>query len=285
MNHFLAALILVVAGFVGTVCAGEPQANGEIRIVLLGDSTVCDYPHPPADKPDMTGWGQVLGEFFNDRVVVLNHAAGGRSSKSFLREGRWSRALLDKPDYVFIQFGHNDCPGKGDRTTDPAGDFRDYLRQYVEQTRAAGGKPVLITPVARRTFVNGKLIDILQPYADAMKFVGAQQHVPVIDLHAASSALYRCRGDAGTADLSASAGDRTHFSRKGALTMAGLVVAQLPAALPELAMQLQPEFQTSHDHPSCCQRLPADQASTGTSRRWRRRCDSVLNRSRHFRSR
>ena len=109
-----------------------------IRIVVIGDSTVASYPKPPKDRPDLTGWGQVFGEYFGPNVKVLNHAKSGRSSKSFQKEGLWKKALEEKPDYVFIQFGHNDCPGKGDRTTDPKTDFRDYLRKYIEDSRKAG---------------------------------------------------------------------------------------------------------------------------------------------------
>ena len=118
---------------------------------------------------------------------------------------------------MFIQFGHNDCHTKdGKPVVDPDTDFQDYLRQYIDQSRAAGAKPILVTPVARRTFVGGKIHTTLQPYADAMLKVGKEKGVPVIDLHAASMALFNRLGDEGSADLTASASDRTHFSRKGA---------------------------------------------------------------------
>jgi lysophospholipase L1-like esterase len=188
----------------------------------------------------MTGWGQVFQSFFNDQVKVFNHAAGGRSSKSFIREGRWQKALADKPDFVFIQFGHNDCPGKGDRTTDPATDYRDFLRQYIRESRAAGATPVLVTPVARRTFQDDVLTDILAPYAQAMQIVGKENDVAVIPLHQMSSDLYRKLGDAGSAHLTASPEDRTHFSRKGALTMVRLVIGEIPSLLPELSPFLKP---------------------------------------------
>ena len=103
-----------------------------IKIALIGDSTVASYPKPPADRPSLTGWGQVFGLYFHESVEIRNHAVSGRSSKSFLAEGRWEPVLAEKPDYVFIQFGHNDQPGKGDRTTDPGGDFQDNLRKYID---------------------------------------------------------------------------------------------------------------------------------------------------------
>ena len=227
----LIALVLLLPSL---AVASHANAEKPIRIVLVGDSTVASYDKPPVDRPDLTGWGQVFGGFFDDRVTVLNHAQSGASSKSFIREKRWAKALAAKPDYVFIQFGHNDCPGKGDRSTDPNTDFQDYLRQYIDEARAAGAKPILVTPVARRTFKDGKIVTGLQPYADAMLKVGKDRGTPVIDLHTAAMRLFDRLGDAGSADLTASANDRTHFSHKGAEAMARLVVEALPQAAPEL---------------------------------------------------
>lgn len=228
----------LLAGLVCVPLIADDNAPKPIRIALIGDSTMASYAKPPADRPDLTGWGQVFGESFDGSVTTLNHAASGRSSKSFLSEGRWEPVLAEKPDYVFIQFGHNDQPGKGDRATDPQGDFQDNLRRYVREARAAGVKPVLVTPVARRTFANGKATTTLTPYADATLQVGKELEVPVVDLHAASFKLFASLGDDGSADLTASASDRTHFSRKGGLAIAGMVAAALPDAVPELAKRL-----------------------------------------------
>jgi lysophospholipase L1-like esterase len=209
-----------------------------IHIALIGDSTVASYEKPPADRPDLTGWGQVFGEYFDDRVEVLNFALSGRSSKSFLAENRWQPVLDAHPDIVFIQFGHNDQPGKGDRSTDPDGDFQDNLARYIDESRAAKAVPVLVTPVARRTFSDGKLTTTLTPYADAMKQVGREKNVPLIDLHDASFGMYERLGDAASADLTASESDRTHFSRKGGLAMARLVARAVPQRVPQLASHL-----------------------------------------------
>ncbi|MCA9073088.1 MAG: hypothetical protein KDA84_29400, partial [Planctomycetaceae bacterium] len=133
---------------------------------------------------------------------------------------------------------HNDCPGKGDRYTDPKTDFRDYLRSYIEESREIGAKPILVTPMTRRQFQNGEIRTILRPYAEAMLAVGKEKQVPVIDLHKASVKLFNDLGDAGSADLSPSKTDRTHFSRKGALAIAKLVIQQLPQAAPQLATHL-----------------------------------------------
>ncbi len=230
--------LIAVIGRNADLSAQKSEANDRVRIALIGDSTVASYPNPPKDRPDLTGWGQVFGEFFTDRVEVQNFALSGRSSKSFLRENRWQPVLDAKPDYVFIQFGHNDQPGKGDRTTDPEGDFRDNLRLYISDARSVGATPVLVTPVARRVFENDRPVTTLQPWADGMFAVGKETDTPVIDLHAASFSLYEKLGDAGSADFNPAASDRTHFSRKGAREMAALVATELRRKLPAMAALL-----------------------------------------------
>ena len=211
----------------------EAARSANPVIVIVGDSTVADYPAAST----MRGWGQMLGEFLTDGVKVVNLAAGGRSSKSFIREGRWKAALAKKPDFVLIQFGHNDCPGKGDRATKARGDYMDYIRQYVRESRGIGATPVLITPMTRRRFAaDGKTIrTILRPYADAMLTVAREEKVACVDLHARSVALYESLGDAGSAELGNEGRGRSHFSPKGARKMAELIIQDLPAAEPKLA--------------------------------------------------
>lgn len=131
--------------FCHAAIAVERPIAEPVRIALIGDSTVASYDKPPADRPTLTGWGQVFGEFFDDSVEISNFALSGRSSKSFLREGHWPKPLAAKPDYVFIQFGHNDEPGKGDRSTDPTGDYQELLgmvRAAAPQTRLGLMLPV-----------------------------------------------------------------------------------------------------------------------------------------------
>jgi lysophospholipase L1-like esterase len=204
----------------------------KIRIALVGDSTMASYPNPPKDRPDLHGWGQVFGAHLTDRAEILNRAMSGRSTKSFVAEKRWAKVLDEKPDFVFIQFGHND---QKDKDLAPEGGYRDYLIRYIDEAKKAGIKPVLVTPVARRTFdANGQPTSTLGPYADAVKKVGKEKGVPVIDLHQLSFDLYGKLGDKGSAEFSPSAADRTHFSGKGARAIAELVAGQLPEAVPEL---------------------------------------------------
>lgn len=207
-----------------------------LRVVIIGDSTVCEYPATNACR----GWGQFIQGYFSDTVRVINLARSGRSTKTFIKEGLWAKALAEKPDLVLIQFGHNDShdPAKPEATA-AATDYRDYLRRYLAESRAAGAKPVLVTPMYRRTFDDaGKLTDILQPYADAMKAVAAETGTPLIDLHAASGKLFAELGPDRSAAFANATGDRTHFNEAGARAMAKLVMAELPQQVPELKPRL-----------------------------------------------
>ncbi len=208
------------------------EALKAIRIVIVGDSTVASFP----EERQVWGWGQMVSERLQPEAVVFNHAQSGRSSKSFIDEGRWKTALADKPDYVLIQFGHNDQKQQDPkRYTDPATTYREHLQRYIADARQQGAQPVLVTSVARRIFdAQGKISTTLTPYADAMKVVAKAENVPLIDLHTSSLALFDNLGDAGSADLSCTADDRTHFSKKGARAIAGLVVEELRRVEPEL---------------------------------------------------
>src|SRR6266542_6490734 len=124
---------LSVAGF-----AAPP-----LRIVLVGDSTV----------NDAGGWGPGFRSSFNEDVEIINLAKNGRSSKNFRDEGLWAPATKYEPNFILIQFGHNDGPGKGaERETDPKTTFRENMARYVDEARAAGAQPVLLTSIVRRNF-------------------------------------------------------------------------------------------------------------------------------------
>ncbi|HEY3324231.1 MAG TPA: rhamnogalacturonan acetylesterase [Planctomycetota bacterium] len=225
-------LAIIVAVLTAPASAAQPAAdNKPLRIVILGDSTVCDY---AADSP-IRGWGQMLGEGFKKAVAIRNLAASGRSTKTFIKEGRLKKALEEPADFALIQFGHNDSHGQ-DRpeSTDAATDYKDFLRTYVDSFQKAGTKPILVTPMHRRTFTKGKLTEELRLYAEAMKAVAEEKKVPVVDLYALSGELFEKLGDEGSADLSCSSKDRTHFSEKGARAMAGLVLGELGKIEPRL---------------------------------------------------
>jgi lysophospholipase L1-like esterase len=235
MNHcsFLTIATLVISiSFSSASCVAD-AASSPLCVVIVGDSTVCNY---PATRPDR-GWGQFIEERFKDGAVkVINMAAAGRSTKTFIKEGRWQKALEEKPDYVLIQFGHNDshAPDKLE-STDAATDYKEYLRRYIDESRAIGATPILVTPMVRRTFdADGKLVDELQRYADAMKEVAAEKKVALIDLHASSKKLVEQLGPKASAEMANKKGDVTHFNEKGARTMADLVMSELLTAQPRL---------------------------------------------------
>ncbi|HTR43200.1 MAG TPA: rhamnogalacturonan acetylesterase [Pseudomonadales bacterium] len=237
-SHLSSTLILTVLSLAllpALRAADAPSVtnNVPIRLVIVGDSTVCNY----ASTNVTRGWGMYIQERFKDgSVKVINLAASGRSTKTFINEGRWQKALAEKPNYVLIQFGHNDShdPSKKE-ATDAATDYKEYLRRYVDDSRAIGATPILVTPMVRRTFdANGKLEDPLQRYADAMKQVGAEKNVAVIDLHESSKALIEQLGPEKCKELANKEGDSTHFNEKGARAMADLVIKGLPAASPQL---------------------------------------------------
>ena len=121
-------------------------------IFIIGDSTAANKDISGGKQE--RGWGMALQAYFDDHIIVDNHAVNGRSSKSFIDEGRWDKVLAKmKPgDYVIIQFGHNDEKPQPDRHTDPGSTFDYNLAKFVRETREQGGIPVLMSCVVRRNF-------------------------------------------------------------------------------------------------------------------------------------
>ncbi len=234
VRWFWLVVAILLLGCATTLQSGEPP----LRLAIIGDSTVCEYRPENACR----GWGQYIKDYFNDTVQVINLARSGRSTKTFIKEGLWAKTLEAKPDILLIQFGHNDshAPDKPE-STNAATDYRDYLRSYIDQARAAGATPILVTPVQRRTYTSkGKLDNSLLVYADSMKAVAAEKAVKVIDLNASSGRLYEQLGAAANDVVANAPKDRTHFNEKGARLMAHLVMQELPQAEPRLAERLSP---------------------------------------------
>lgn len=153
------------------------------KIILVGDSTMAVQ----------SGWGPAFcANHVSSPLVCVNLARGGRSTFSFRAEGSWDLTLKEiksggyTETYVLIQFGHNDQPGKPGRSTDLKTEFSANLARYVDEARAAGAIPVLLTPLTRRGFKNGVLEDGLGPWAEATKSVAAEKNVPLLDLYAFS---------------------------------------------------------------------------------------------------
>jgi lysophospholipase L1-like esterase len=222
--------------FLLSVISSYSQAP--MKVVLAGDSTVATVTQAPKDRPDLAGWGQMLGEFLPD-AKVINHARSGTSTLSFRTLGLWDRVLKEKGQWVLIQFGHNDQKEKDPaRFTDAKTSYRDNLRQFITEVRATGGKPVLITSVARRVYADGRMTSTLGPYVEAVQAVGKELNVPVIDLHRASFALFQQMGEKFCQLYAPSETDRTHFSHEGARMIARLVAEGLVREVPELRDQV-----------------------------------------------
>lgn len=162
----------------------------DVRIILVGDSTVAPR----------NGWGPGFCELMVKGSTCVNFAKNGRSSGSFRAEGLWDGVLRElsartkEKTYVLIQFGHNDQPGKPGRSTDLRTEFPANMRRYADEVRAAGATPVLITPLARRSFRKGKVTNDLAPWAEATRTVGRQAGIPVLDLNTESLAAVQKMG-------------------------------------------------------------------------------------------
>lgn len=213
-------------------------AQKKIKIYLVGDSTIAQK---AKNKYPETGWGVPFTWFFNENAQVDNRAQNGRSTQSFINEGRWGSILdsLKADDYVLIQFGHNDeVPTKKSATT-PA-QFQGNLKRYVNETRAKKANPILITPVARRKFDDqGKVVDTHKEYAQLVRNVARELNVPLIDLNEKSLSLLQNFGEEKSKLLFLQLAegqnpnypkgveDNTHFSELGARYMAEIVVQEL----------------------------------------------------------
>jgi len=226
-----------------TAASAETNSASTVRIALAGDSTVADY-LKPGDAH--RGWGQLFPEFVDtNRVTVQNFAVNGRSTKTFKKEGRWDKVLAFKPDYVFIQFGHNDSHAKErPEATDAKTDYTEYLREYVESARAHGAVPILVTPMHRGKWEKEghRLTQELLPYADAMRAVAREEKVPLVDLYALSEKAFEAMTDDELKTFFAlPETDRTHFNEKGARLLAGMVARETARVVPALQSVLRPD--------------------------------------------
>ncbi|MCD8216135.1 MAG: pectinesterase family protein [Clostridiales bacterium] len=292
---------IIVTGKTGVV---KQYDDSKTQIFLAGDSTVKTY----GITRSTGGWGEYLQEYFDsDEIEIVNKAEGGRSSRSFINQGRLDEILneISEGDYLFIQFGHNDCSdgdsylterycplgepdengiypvtaGKMSRTPDEllaldteymysglyyaydsGGTYKWYLKQYIDGARAKGAIPVLVTPVTRMYFgSDGKIYahhddstTANNAYVTAMKQLGEEEDVVVLDMFGATESYYNSIGENEASllhDVKADGKiDKTHHSKYGAFTIAGMVRELIDGSSLELkAYTKNPEEQISSD--------------------------------------
>jgi len=164
-----------------------------MTLYICGDSTAASY--KPEEAP-ITGWGQVLPEYLPG-VRVENRAMAGRSTKSFLSEGRLQKieTEIQPGDLLLIQFSHNDESDLVWRHTDPWTSFYHNLEIFVDTAILRGAKPVLMTPICRRMWRDGVLHESHEDYPDVIRTLAAQRNVPLIDMYAKSLQYVRELGD------------------------------------------------------------------------------------------
>lgn len=201
------------------------------RVWVCGDSTVTDQTAnlPYAPGTSYCGWGQMLPAYLPG-VCITNHAHSGLTTESFTSEGHWAivRPRLRAGDICLYQFGHND---QKLAHLQAYGGYTDRLRTYINETRAAGTVPVLVTPLARNSWKDATHYnDLLADFADAMRTLGKAENVPVLDLHAYALELVQQDG-LKTAKRWFYPGDYTHTNDFGAYKMAGFVAQALGTAL------------------------------------------------------
>ncbi len=234
----LAALILIAA-LPSLAHAAPPR-----QVFIAGDSTASAY---GPERAPREGWGQQLQGFLDPKAfVVRNHAQSGRSARSFVAEGWFDGMAKDvrKGDVLLIQFGHNDEKIEDPtRYNEPQRAFPEWLMRYVDLAREKGATPILVTPVARRKFDRGQLLDTHGVYAQAVRDLAQRERIGLIDLTTLSMDWLRAAGDEASKAYfmhvpAQDQQDDTHFQQRGAVMVACLVVAGWKRIDPSLAARV-----------------------------------------------
>lgn len=244
--YILCALLALQTAMVADVYARKGKKT---LVYVIGDSTVKNG-KGKGDRGQW-GWGSFVGEYFDEtKADVRNHAIGGRSSRTFITEGRWNAVLdsLGKGDYVLIQFGHNDggdiftgnrprASLKGVGTQDTTGivemsgktetvvTYGAYLRRYIHEAREKGAHPILCTLIPRNRWKDGKIMRD-DNHAVWARQVAREENVPCIDLNTLIADIYDEMGQEAVKVCFTEA-DWTHTSEKGARINARVVSEQI----------------------------------------------------------
>lgn len=247
----------------------EPVTTGITTVYLCGNSTVVDQEREP-----WASWGQMIPRFFDEKVAIANHAESGLSANTFIGGNRLKKIISQvKPgDYIFVEFGHNDQKQKGPGIG-AYYSFTYYMKQFIDEARAKGAVPVLVTPTRRRRFdEKGCTVNTHGDYPDAVRLMAAREHVALIELNEMTGKLYEALGvehskkafvhyPKGTfPGQDRELADNTHFNTFGAYEVAKCVIAGMKQVTPELAKHLKdaPMFNPSHpDDPNTFHWCPA----------------------------
>ncbi|WP_288131101.1 rhamnogalacturonan acetylesterase [Microbulbifer sp.] len=225
-------------GASSALAAEEAAERETTKVFMAGDSTMSikdikDYPE--------TGWGVPFAVFFEDGIEVDNRARNGRSTRTFIEEGRWAGIMeeLQAGDYVVIQFGHNDeSESKKDRYTTPK-EYKANLARFINDVRAADAEPILMSPITRRYFDGANKIKHTHPYAPLVREVAAEEEVFFIDMEVVTREYFQAMGDRDSAlrfmhiapgkhpNYPVGVRDDTHLNHMGAREVAQLVLDEL----------------------------------------------------------
>ncbi|MHB8652492.1 MAG: rhamnogalacturonan acetylesterase [Terriglobia bacterium] len=246
------------------------KVDDAVTVYLAGDSTVVDQ-----DKEPWCAWGQMLPRFFKNGVAIANHAESGETLMAFMGEKRLDKIMstIKAGDYLFIQFNHNDQkPGRNH--VDAFTGYKQYLKLFMDEARNKGATPVLVTSMNRRNFdKDGKVVNTLGDYPEAMRQEAAQEHVALIDLNAMSKDFYEALGPenskkafvqypAGTfPGQTAELKDNTHFNDYGAYELAKCIVKGIEEnklGLAKFLVSGLAPFNPSHPDPRGDWTLPID---------------------------
>lgn len=256
------AAALALAG-AGQHAPAGAQSVMRPAVLLVGDSTMAAG----------NGYGQALCARLEPAIECLNFARNGRSSGSFRTEGHWGpvrdtarQRAAHRPVWVLVQFGHNDQPGKPGRSTDLDTEFPANLAHYVADGQLQGARVVLVTPLTRRSFRQGELVDDLGPWAERVREVARRLAVDLIDLNRSSRRLVQGLGADGADGLAlAPPGqpgyDRTHLGPRGACVFADLVLQDLLPLLQQQASAVVPPLWPPVD----CRQADAAAAAKGSA--------------------
>ena len=239
-------LVLLIVEALMTGCATHDRA-AKPTLFIIGDSTVKN------GTRGQKGWGEVIAAHFDtNKITIANHAIGGRSSRTFLTEGRWDKVLgeLKRGDFVLMQFGHNDggplddgqrargsIRGIGEETREIDNPITKkhevvhtygwYLRKYVRDTKTNGATPIVCSPVPRNIWRSGRVARASNDYGKWAREISESERVPFLDLNELIAARYESLGEEKVKDLFF--GDHTHTNPEGAQLNAATVIEGLKA--------------------------------------------------------